>query len=268
MKPGGHFKHAFSALFGGQDSGTADTAVEADSRFFQASAWPDFITHDPGRPVRVVLIDDDPCIRRVIAGELVSDMRIDLVGQADSLREGKRLIARSDFDVMIVDINLGDGAGFELLDRMKATRPHAEAIVISVMDEEERALQAFELGATGYLVKNSWFGSFVQAVLQVYGGGASITPNLARRLLHRLEQPVTRRVPQGGVTNEPTREALSARERDVLRLVALGHTSAEIAGQLALSVQTVNTHIRNIYRKLQVKSRVQAVNMATHHRLL
>jgi DNA-binding NarL/FixJ family response regulator len=237
-----------------------------DSRAFQPSMWPDFLASEPGRPVRVILIDDDPHIRRVIAGELVSDMRIDMVGQADGLREGRRLVSMCEFDVMIVDLNLGDGSGFDLIEHMKQVRPQAEAIVVSIMDDEVRAMRAFELGATGYLVKNSWFGSFTQAVLQVFNGGASITPSLARRLLQKLEQPMGQ-LP-ASERDGSVRQALSEREREVLRLVSVGHTSAEIATKLSLSVQTVNTHIRNIYRKLHVKSRAQAVNLAAHQRLI
>lgn len=237
-----------------------------ESRAFQPSMWPDFLANEPGRPVRVVLIDDDPHIRRVIAGELVSDMRIDMVGQAESQRDGRRLISMCEFDVMIIDLNLGDGSGFDLIEHMKQVRPQAEAIVVSIMDDEVRAMRAFELGATGYLVKNSWFGSFTQAVLQVYNGGASITPNLARRLLQKLEQPASQ--PLAPERDGAARQALSEREREVLRLVAVGHTSAEIATRLSLSVQTVNTHIRNIYRKLHVKSRAQAVNLAAHQHLI
>jgi DNA-binding NarL/FixJ family response regulator len=214
----------------------------------------------------VILIDDDPHIRRVIAGELVSDMRIDMVGQADGLREGRRLVSMCEFDVMIVDLNLGDGSGFDLIEHMKQVRPQAEAIVVSIMDDEVRAMRAFELGATGYLVKNSWFGSFTQAVLQVFNGGASITPSLARRLLQKLEQPMGQ-LP-ATERDGSVRQALSEREREVLRLVSVGHTSNEIATKLTLSVQTVNTHIRNIYRKLHVKSRAQAVNLAAHQRLI
>ena len=237
-----------------------------ESRSFQPSMWPDFLANEPGRPVRVILIDDDPHIRRVIAGELVSDMRIDMVGQADGLREGRRLVSMCEFDVMIVDLNLGDGSGFDLIEHMKQVRPQAEAIVVSIMDDEVRAMRAFELGATGYLVKNSWFGSFTQAVLQVFNGGASITPSLARRLLQKLEQPMSH-LPTSE-RDGSVRQALSEREREVLRLVSVGHTSAEIATKLSLSVQTVNTHIRNIYRKLHVKSRAQAVNLAAHQRLI
>jgi DNA-binding NarL/FixJ family response regulator len=149
--------------------------------------WPGFLTGQADQPVRVLLIDDDPHISRVIAYELLADLRIDLVGQGASTRDGRRLISQHDFDVMLVDLNLGDGTGFTLIEHLKTVRPAAEAIVISTMEDEQHALKAFELGATGYLVKNSWFGSFPQAVLQVVNGGASITPSLARRLLKRFE---------------------------------------------------------------------------------
>jgi DNA-binding NarL/FixJ family response regulator len=262
MKSASPITHTLTSLFGV----TGPTSSTPETRHSHASLWPDFLTSEPGRLVRVILIDDDPHIRHVIAGELISDVRIDLVGQADCARSGKRLISSTQFDVMIVDLNLGDGTGFELIEHMKRVRNHAEAIVISIMDDEHRAIRAFELGATGYLVKNSWFGSFSQAVLQVCNGGASITPNLARRLLQRMESPG-----RSGVIRErgPSEaQPLSERECEVLKLVSLGHTSPEIAQRLTLSVQTVNTHIRNIYRKLQVKSRAQAVTTATQRRII
>ena len=162
--------------------------------------------------------------------------------------------------VLLVDLHLGDGEGFELLDYMKTVRPSAEAVVISVMENDDEVLRAFERGATGYLGKNSWFGNYPQAVLQVVNGGASITPNLARRLLQRFDKTHV---------DQPTRhesvevDRLSDREKEVLRMVASGYTSAEIATNLLISGMTVNTHIRNIYRKLQVRTRAQAVRFAS-----
>lgn len=238
----------------------------SDPSAHASSMWPDFFTSAPGRPVRVIVIDDDPHIRNVIVGELVMDQRIDLVGQAGSLREGRKLIRTSDFDVMIVDLNLGDGTGFTLIEYMKTKHSQAEAIVLSVMDNDDRALRAFEVGATGYLIKNSWFGSFTNAVLQVFNGGAPITPTLARRLLRRLEQPSVEEPASKRTTAEYS--VLSTREREVLRLIARGHSCPDIADRLSLSAQTVNTHIRNIYRKLQVRSRGDAVNVAMSQLLL
>lgn len=177
-------------------------------------------------------------------------------------KDGRRRVAQQDFDVLLVDLNLGDGSGFELIEQVKSLRPMAEVVVISAIEDERHALHAFELGATGYLIKNSWFGSFSQAVLQVVNGGASITPNLARRLLHRLE---------GRGSEAPARtskERLSDREREVLRMVAAGYTSGEIGVRLDISMQTVNAHVRNIYRKLRVRTRAQAVSCATERGLI
>ena len=221
--------------------------------------WPEFLTGQPDQPVRVLLIDDDPHMSRVIAHELLADLRINLLGQGASVRDGRRLISQNDFDVMLVDLNLGDGTGFDLIEYMKTVRPVAEAIVISAMEDEQHALHAFELGATGYLVKNSWFGNFPQAVLQVVNGGASITPNLARRLLNKFEQP---QVYGHAIHENKSKDKLSEREKEVLKLVASGYTSTEIGSRLIISGQTVNTHIKNIYRKLNVRTRAQAVSFA------
>lgn len=257
-------EHTYTVEHGGEISMEQPTM----NRMFamhtnQPSVWPVFMVGQVEQPVRVLLVDDDPHVRRVIAQELLADTRIILVAQAGSLKEGRRKIAANDFDVLIVDLNLGDGHGYDLIEETKATRPVAEVVVISALEDEEHALRAFELGANGYLIKNSWFGNFPQAVLQVVNGGASITPNLARRLLHRL-QP---QKPAAGFFRD-TRARLSEREREVLNLVAAGYTSIEIATRLVISDQTVNAHIRNIYRKLNVKTRAQAVSCATERGLL
>ena len=225
-----------------------------------ASVWPDFMTGQEEKPVRVLLVDDDDHVRRVIAQELMGDARTLLMAQASSVREGRKAIKQHEFDVLLVDLNLGDGMGFELLEYLRLVRPQAQAVVISVMESDEQVLRAFELGAVGYLGKNSWFGSYLQAVLQVANGGASITPVLARRLLQRFD-----RAHSADASRRPHDEAeqLSVREKEILRLIASGYTSAEIGARLLISTMTVNTHVRNIYRKLQVRTRAQAVRFAS-----
>lgn len=252
----------------GSEPAASMAAWAAPGSVSAAAVWPFFMTGQPEQPVRVIVIEDDIHARHVIAQELCADVRIDLMGQADSLRSGRTLIQQKEFDVMLVDLNLKDGQGLELIGPMKQAHPTAEAVVITVMDDEACAIQAFELGATGYLVKNSWFGGFAQAVLQVVNGGAFITPSLARRLLRRLRTGgAAARMglrPDAGYASEK----LSGRETEVLRLVARGHTSAEVGKRLCISELTVNTHIRNIYRKLQVRSRAQAVSRASEWGLL
>lgn len=224
------------------------------------SVWPDFLIGQQAKPVRVLLVDDDEHIRMVIAQELQGDPRTLLVAQASSVREGRKAIKQHEFDVLLVDLNLGDGQGFELLEYLRSVRPSAQALVVSVMESEDQVLRAFELGAAGYLGKTSWFGSYLQAVLQVANGGASLTPHLARRLLQRFDHANAK----GARRRQPDEvDRLSVREKEVLRMVASGYTSAEIGSRLLISAMTVNTHIRNIYRKLQVRTRAQAVRFAS-----
>lgn len=230
------------------------------------SVWPDYLVGQAEKPVRVVLIDDDPHIRRVISQELMADPRTIVVGEAETLKEGRRLVRERHFDVMLVDLNLGDGIGYDLIAYTKNVRSTAEVVVVSILEGDEDAMRAFDLGAAGFLVKNSWFGSFVQAVLQVANGGASITPSLARRLLFKLDRNKTRSEGPHPVSKGPGR--LSDREREILRMIANGYTSAEIGGRLTISDLTVNTHVRNIYQKLHVRTRAQAVSCASAWGLL
>lgn len=230
-----------------------------------APLWPGFLTGQEDSPVRVLLVDDDEFMRRVIAQELLSDLRIQLEGQAGSLREGRRLLATHEFDVLMVDLRLGDGSGFELIAEARKNHPNVEIIVVSALEDESHVLHAFELGATGYLLKDAWLQSFAQAVLQVVNGGAAITPRLARRLLGRLNH----RPPEVSPLDPPSREAvLTPRECEILRCVARGHVTEEIGAKLGISGQTVNAHIKNIYKKLQVHSRAQAVSYAAYSGLI
>lgn len=229
------------------------------------SGWPDYMSGQPGRPVRVLLVVDDPHMGQVVAQDLCADQRVHLAARGRTLKEGRRLVATHDFDVLLADLNLGDGMGFDLVRHMKHARPLAEAVVISSTEDEEHALLAFELGATGFLVKNTWFGDFSQAVLQVANGGACISPGMARRLLGKLEKSQGHGAVALRLTGQST--VLSTREREILKMVASGHTSHEVGIQLDLSGHTVNTHLRNIYRKLKVRTRAQAVCLATHRGL-
>ncbi|HEX7867569.1 MAG TPA: response regulator transcription factor [Variovorax sp.] len=231
-----------------------------------APLWPGFLTGQEDSPVRVLLVDDDEFMRRVIAQELLSDLRIQLEGQAASLREGRRLLATHEFDVLMVDLRLGDGSGFDLIQEAREHHRAGEIIVISALEDEPHVLHAFELGATGYLLKDAWLQSFAQAVLQVVNGGAAITPRLARRLLSRLSHRPGGALPPA--ESLPREATLTARECEILRFVARGHVTEEIGNKLGISGQTVNAHIKNIYKKLHVHSRAQAVSYAAYSGLI
>lgn len=243
-----------------QEAGNSQIAVDRtpySSTTLESSLWPNFMVGQSEKPVRVLLVDDDAHIRSVVSRELMLDPRVLLVGQASSVKDARRLMRSEAFDVLLADLNLDDGTGLDLMGLQRSLRPSAETIIISVMEGDAQLLRAIEQGAAGYLVKHSWFGSYVQAVLQVANGGASITPHLARRLLQRL------RVREGELTsNKSEPDKLSVREHEILRLVANGYSSQEISQSLDIALVTVNTHVRNIYRKLKVRSRTQAMRAA------
>jgi len=213
----------------------------------------------------VALVTQDNHLAHLIAQELLADPRTDLVGQATGMREGRRLVNSRDIEVLFVDLSLADGTAFQLVEYVKQTRHMIELIVVSSSDDEDHVLRAFRCGANGFLLKNSWFGSYAEAVLQVVNGGATVTPNVLRRLLRRLRTPANLDGMQE-VTGE--REVLSEREKDVLRMLARGMTSAQVAAQLAIGEQTVNTHVKSIYRKLKVRTRAQAMVQASNFGVL
>lgn len=228
--------------------------------------WPHFLTGQDDAPVRVLLLDDDAFMRRVIAQELLADRRIQLQAQGASVRDGRRLLASEPVDVLMLDLHLADGNASELIREAHERHSRCEVIVISQLGDDTHVLQALELGATGYLLKNAWMQSFAQAVLQVVNGGAALTPWLSRRLIRRIsQQPQQEAAAPIPSTPWPVRESmLTTREREVLRCVAQGHGSKEIGERLGISGQTVNAHIKNIYKKLRVHTRAQAVGLATH----
>lgn len=231
--------------------------------------WPASMVGQPGAPVRVHVIDGDAHLRGVITQELMSDSRTVVAGQTGSLRDAARLIRCTRFDVLLVAVSATDEAAFELITLARSVQPAAEVVALASHEAEEVALRAFQLGAAGFLVKNSLFVSFVQAVLQVANGGAAISPALSRRLLLRDRAPAAQRPGSAcGGPDRIVRVKLSSREQEVLRMIASGLTSNQIGERLAIRCTTVNSHVKNLYHKLHVRSRAQAVACANAWGLL
>lgn len=264
--------NTFNAASKASDMSALKHAPQGQFAYFEnpANLWPDFLLGQANQPLRVILIEENAHMNSVVGQELDSDPRTTLVATASNMREGKNLIANYAFDVMLLDLNLRDGMSFELLKYMRLHRPVAEAIVVSVIDDEEKAITAFDLGANGYIVKNSWFGNYAQAVLQVANGGAFISPSLARRLIKKLTRGPHTEFQNAHSQVVPLHGSgvLSYREREILELIAEGCTTAAIALKMNISGLTVTTHIKNIYRKLQAHTRAQAVSCAKDQGLL
>lgn len=221
--------------------------------------WPSDMKGQQNQPVRVFLVDEDSHVRNVISQELMRDPRTLLVGQASSYREARKNIFLQDFDVLLIDLSLGEGQGIELLESIQLKRPDVLSIAISASENDDAAMNALKRGAVGYLVKNSWFGSYSQAVLEVANGGAAISPVVAKKIIPKIFKA---NFHEESIFKHKSFESLTEREVEILKLIAQGKNSLEVASYLQISPLTVSTHIKNIYGKMQVRTRAQAVRCA------
>jgi DNA-binding NarL/FixJ family response regulator len=164
--------------------------------------------------------------------------------------------------VLLLDLGLPRMSGIDVTRAVKAELPEVEILIFTIFDEEEKVLEAVKAGASGYLLKGTPRDKIIEAIKEVRAGGTIIQPNLARRLLRHFrvgEGPAAASPTPPPRPGEPEGKRLSARETEILQLIAKGVSNNEAAGLLALSKATIRTHLEHIYRKLEVTNRVEAV---------
>lgn len=216
-------------------------------------------THAP----QIFLIEDDPAIADFVRLALIQRPGWQLLGLASSVAQAQRDAVASGANVFLVDLGLPDGRGEDLLRYLARACPAAELLVFTVFGEESRLLEALQSGATGYVLKGCTQEELLAAIEQIRAGGAPISPILARLLLRQFRpEAFADQDVSAGLT------LLSERETEVLRLVAQGYVNREIAARLSISPATVGTHVKNLYRKLSVHSRVQVLRAAQERGLL
>ncbi|HYM50035.1 MAG TPA: response regulator transcription factor [Candidatus Limnocylindrales bacterium] len=204
--------------------------------------------------IRVLVVDDHPLFRAGVCqrlGEL--DSRLVVVGEAWTSRQAQDMVARLAPDVVLMDIALPGENGIEATRALKRTAPRTAVILLSVYDDEPYIEAAVEAGAAGYLLKTVQGRELAAAVRSAHEGDAVLSPDVARKVFRRLlRRPASS-------SRSASWQRLSGRETEVLGLVAGGSSNREIASRLKLSERTVHTHMRNIFAKLQVGSRTEAV---------
>jgi len=198
----------------------------------------------------VLIVEDDLRLRASLAQTIRGAGDLSLVGEADDLPEGLRLLDLLQPEVLLVDIGLPSGSGLELIRHAAKQSPHCNVMVITVFAEEQLVLNCIEAGATGYLLKGSSPQDIAAQIRSLVAGGSPISPTIARRLLRRFTSP------RNSDADAPT---LSAQEQAVLSMSAKGYSYDEIAVLLKLSRHTVETYVKRIYRKLHVHSKTAAV---------
>lgn len=212
--------------------------------------------------IRVMLVDDDERIQDTLRSSMAKHPAFELVGQAYSLADAYRVLQRVNPQVVLVDLGLPDGSGLELIGHIQKNLPNCESMVLTVLEDDYNVMRSIEAGATGYLTKDTHAHDILERVRQVNEGGSPISPMIARRLLNRLRgiKKSPRNPSPSGDSGEFT--PLSEREKQVLEMVAKGFMQAEIAEIMGVTVNTVSTYVKRIYKKLAVNSRTSAVHKA------
>jgi DNA-binding NarL/FixJ family response regulator len=207
-------------------------------------------------PVRVIVADDHQLMREGTAALLGADERVEVVGLARNGREAIALAERRKPDVVLLDLNMPEVGGLEACARLRA-QDGPEVLVLTVSDDEPDLYAALRVGAAGYLTKDMPPADLIEAVLAIARGEPRIAPAMASRMLVDLG-----RAP--AAEPDPL-DTLSARERDVLELLAEGLRNREIAERLVIGEATVKTHVRHVLEKLRFRNRAEAAAFAARH---
>jgi two-component system response regulator NreC len=207
-------------------------------------------------PVSIVLADDHEVVRAGLRMLLNAESGLEVVAEAGDVTQAERRVAAYHPDVLVLDVNMPAGSSIPAIPQLREASPETRIVVLTMENDVEVARDALRAGATGFVLKEAAQAELIQAVRMAAGDRTYLNPELGARLA--AERPAAAGPP----------DDLSPREFEVLRLIALGHTNAEVAGQLFLSVRTVESHRAHIQQKTQRSSRAELVAYAREHGLL
>jgi DNA-binding NarL/FixJ family response regulator len=214
--------------------------------------------------IAVVLVEDDRPTREFLAASLAVGDGIELLAACESLADARAALARAAPTVLITDLKLPDGNGIELIRETRGAHPGTEIMVISVLGDETTVMAAVQAGASGYILKDARSVDLIAAVRDLVEGRSPISASIARHIIRHVHGQ-----PAGvAAADEPRGPVLTPREMDILWGIAKGFTYNAITDRLGISRQTVPSHIKSIYRKLEVNSRSEAVFAAVEMKLI
>ena len=208
--------------------------------------------------IRVLIVDDHAVVRSGLSLLLDAEDDLEPVGEAGSAQEAVFQARALKPDVILLDIVMPEQTGLDVLPQLMHENPDVKVLILSMQDEPRYVREAFAAGASGYVLKEAADTEVVAAVREVAGGGRYVNPELGARLV----------AADADAAKRAEEEPLSDREREVLRLLALGHTNQEIAKRLYISVRTAETHRAHIMRKLGLQTRADLVAYALERGLL
>jgi DNA-binding NarL/FixJ family response regulator len=205
--------------------------------------------------IRVLVVDDHPTFRRGLGALLASLPEVELVGEAADGEAAIERAAALEPDVVVMDLDMPGVSGIEATRRIVTAQPGVAVLVLTMLDEDESVFAAMRAGARGYVVKGADTDDVLRALESVARGDAVFGPAVASRVLSYLTRPLSARDPL-------MFPELTDREREVLEHMARGHSNGEIARKLFVSPKTVRNHVSNVFTKLQVTDRAEAVERA------
>src|SRR3954470_10300833 len=208
-----------------------------------------------GLKIAVSIIEDDSQARQILSDWIRRADGFEFISEHGSAESALAKLPGESPAVVLTDINLPGMNGIEAVRKLKTVMPGAQFVMLTVYEDADHIFNALAAGATGYLLKQTPRPELLAALQEVNRGGSPMASNIARRVVQSFQQMST---------SAPDTEKLSAREQEVLELLARGYLYKEIAEKLNISVATVNTYIRRVYEKLHVRSRAQAVAKYTH----
>ena len=211
----------------------------------------------------LLIVEDTKATRERLENAITEGDSFELVGSAGSFSLGSQLLEEKSPDILLTDLDLPDGNGIDLIKRLHEPNITTKlAIVITIFGDEDHVISALKAGASGYLLKDDNFIEINNAITQMLNGGSPISPSIARYLLSELSLN-----PSSAVESEGEK-ILSNREHEMLILVSKGYTAKEIGVMLDISFHTVNAHVKNIYKKLSVSNKTEAIFEATKKGIL
>ena len=208
--------------------------------------------------VRVLVVDDHAVVRAGLHLLIDAEDDLEAVGEAGSARDAVFQARALKPDVILMDVVMPDQSGLDVVPTLLHERPETKVLVLSMQDDPQYVRQAFAAGASGYVLKEAAENELITAVREIAAGGRYLHPELGARVM-QADLAERRRAES---------DPLSEREREVLRLLALGHTNQEISAQLFISVRTAETHRAHVMQKLRLSSRAELVRYALDQDIL
>ncbi len=208
--------------------------------------------------IRVAILDDDIEFRELISFTINNNYGYSCVGLYGSCEEALNKIEDDTPDILLLDIAMPGKSGIESIKEIKHKYPSVEILMLTVLSDNEKIFESIRRGAVGYILKKSPSYKLLEAIKEAYEGGAPFPGEIARKVLQYFKTPLI----------DSSQTELSEREKEVLEALVEGHSTKNIADKLFVSINTIRFHLRNIYNKLHVNSRTEAVAKALKNRII